>query len=65
MSTPENTTIAEVSDSTIVFFCKDCKAVVNAQRISPNKYAYKCPECNSIKVAFGTMRSIKEFYLRK
>lgn len=51
-------------DSKIVFYCKDCQGVVAGKRIG-TKYHYKCGECNSKRVGFGTLRSVKEFYMRK
>jgi len=45
----------------IVFFCKDCYQLVDAQKIG-RKYVYRCPTCHTKNVAFGTEKSIKSFY---
>lgn len=45
----------------IVFYCKDCRKIIEAQRVG-KKYAYKCPICDTRNVAFGTEKSIKGFY---
>lgn len=45
----------------IVFFCKDCEKIVDGIKIG-RKYVYKCPVCGTKNVAFGTERSIKNFY---
>jgi DNA replicative helicase MCM subunit Mcm2 (Cdc46/Mcm family) len=43
------------------FYCKDCRAIVTAQKAG-RKHVYKCNECNTKNVAFGTEDSIKGFY---
>jgi len=45
----------------IVFYCKDCDKVVEAQRIG-RKYVFRCPICKTKNVAFGTEKSIKNFF---
>lgn len=45
----------------IVFYCKACKKIVDAERIG-KKYQYKCPLCKGTEVAFGTEMSIKSVY---
>ena len=47
----------------IVFYCKTCKTIVDAERIG-KKYQYKCPICKGMEVAFGTEMSIKNVYDR-
>jgi predicted methyltransferase len=47
----------------IVFYCKTCKKIVDAERIG-KKYQYKCPLCKGTDVAFGTEMSIKSVYDR-
>lgn len=45
----------------ITFYCKDCNKIVPAEKIGI-KYSYKCKECSSKNVAFGTESSIKKFF---
>lgn len=45
----------------IVFFCKDCEKIIQGVKIG-KKYVYKCPLCGTKNVAFGTEKSIKNFY---
>ena len=49
------------SDPTIVFYCKDCEKIVNTDRVG-KKYVYKCKDCGTKNVAFGTDKSIKSFF---
>ena len=46
---------------TIVFYCKDCEKVVDANQVG-RKYVYRCAKCGTKNVAFGTGKSIKGFY---
>lgn len=48
----------------IVFYCKDCREVIKAEKIG-TKYNYKCTTCNGENVAFGTPKSISNFYHTK
>lgn len=45
----------------IVFYCKDCKEIIKGEKIGA-KYLYKCPKCKGENVAFGTPKSIGNFY---
>lgn len=45
----------------IVFYCKDCEKIVKTKSVG-HKYVYKCNECGTKNVAFGTMKSIKSFF---
>ena len=45
----------------VVFFCKDCGKTVEAVPIG-RKFVYRCKICNTKNVAFGTEKSIKNFY---
>lgn len=45
----------------IVFYCKDCERIVEARK-DGRKYVYKCKDCGTKNVAFGTQRSIKNFF---
>lgn len=54
----ENKTQEEES---IIFYCKDCEDIVDAVRIG-SKYVYKCKKCGTKNVAFGTTKSIHNFF---
>jgi Zn finger protein HypA/HybF involved in hydrogenase expression len=45
----------------IKFFCKDCNKIVEAKRVG-RKYVFRCPICKTKNVAFGTEKSIKNFF---
>ncbi len=45
----------------IVFYCKFCKKLINAERVG-KKYLYKCPDCKSKDIAIGTENSIRAYY---
>ncbi len=45
----------------IVYYCQDCKKIVPPKRIG-KKLRFKCSECNSDKVSFGTEQSIINHY---
>ncbi|MFA6528131.1 MAG: hypothetical protein WCT46_01160 [Candidatus Gracilibacteria bacterium] len=50
---------------TIVFFCRDCQHVIsNPQKIGV-KYEYKCGVCKGTDVAFGTRKSILDYFRLK
>lgn len=46
----------------ILFYCRDCKKIVEVKRVDPKKYLYKCKECKGKDISIGTEESIKEFY---
>lgn len=45
----------------IVFYCKDCHKVAEVKRIG-RRYAYTCSVCGTKNVAFGTFRSISQYF---
>jgi hypothetical protein len=45
----------------IVFFCKDCEKITDAHRVG-KKLAFKCAICKSKNVAFGTTKSIQNYF---
>ncbi len=49
------------SEIPIVFYCKDCRKTIKGEKVGA-KYVYKCPDCKSENVAFGTPKSITNFY---
>lgn len=49
----------------IVFYCKDCKKIVEAERLAPTKkqkVKFKCNECNSKNIFYGTKRGIEAYF---
>lgn len=53
---------AAPTQSPIVFYCKDCKAIVDAPIKHKSKYEYMCPTCKSERVSFGTRQAISDFF---
>lgn len=45
----------------IFYFCKDCEKLVEVKPVG-KKFAYICSICNTKNVAFGTEKSLKNFY---
>lgn len=45
----------------MIFYCKDCRAIVAADKAG-RKHVYKCKACGTKNVAFGSGKSIKGFY---
>ncbi len=45
----------------IIFYCKDCQEVVKTHKVG-SKYVYKCAKCGTKNVAFGTQKSISNFF---
>ncbi len=55
---PESTTPAK-----IVYFCKDCKRIVEGKtRRGKKRYSFSCPLCNGHEVAYGTEKSIINYF---
>ena len=48
-------------NGSIVFYCKDCGQIVDTERCG-GKYVYKCKQCGTKNVAFGTKKSIYSFF---
>ena len=46
---------------TLVFYCKDCRKLVETTPVG-KKFVYTCNVCKTKNVAFGTLKSIKNFY---
>ena len=46
----------------ILFFCRDCQKVVTGPKKIGSRYIYQCPICNGKNVAFGTKRSICDYF---
>lgn len=45
----------------IIFYCKDCEKIVETKAVG-RKYVYKCGICGTKNVAFGTEKSIVNYY---
>ncbi|MBI4975041.1 hypothetical protein HZC20_00010 [Candidatus Peregrinibacteria bacterium] len=45
----------------IIFYCKDCEEIVDTNRVG-RKYVYTCKKCGTKNVAFGTKKSIYNFF---
>lgn len=46
---------------TIIFYCKDCGKIIQAMK-EPRRFVYICGLCGTKNVAFGTEKSIRNFY---
>jgi len=53
--------MTEDNKNEIVFFCKDCNEIVETNRVG-KKYVYTCKKCGTKNVAFGTRKSIDNFF---
>lgn len=51
----------EKNEPSIIFYCKDCQEIVDTDKVG-GKYVYKCRKCGTKNVAFGTVKSIKNFF---
>lgn len=47
--------------SDIHYYCKDCEKIVDAQKVG-RKYVFRCPICKTKNVAFGTDKSLNNFF---
>jgi hypothetical protein len=45
----------------VLYFCKDCQKIVTVTPVG-KKFVYKCDICKTKNVAFGTEKSIRNFY---
>ena len=45
----------------VVFYCKDCEKIVTVSPVG-RKFVYRCNICKTKNVAFGSPKSIKNFY---
>jgi len=49
----------------IVFFCHDCNALVETERLDAKKMKFICKVCKGKKISYGTEESLKEHYKRQ
>jgi hypothetical protein len=45
----------------LIFYCKDCEKIVDVIPVG-RKFVYKCAICKTKNVAFGTDKSIRNFF---
>jgi Zn finger protein HypA/HybF involved in hydrogenase expression len=61
MSTEQTNSETPTSEIPISFYCKNCREIVKGEKIG-SKYVYKCPSCKGENVAFGSTKSIANFF---
>lgn len=52
----------EEKSNKIIFYCKTCGKIIENPKRMARKYVYICNDCKTKNVAFGTEKSIKNFY---
>lgn len=53
----------EKTPEPLIFFCKDCNKIIQKpKRIPRQRFTFICPECNEKSVAWGTKKSIYNFF---
>ena len=50
-----------VGNHAIVFYCKDCQAIVPAEKKGKG-LKFVCPKCSRDNIAIGTQKSIENYY---
>lgn len=55
------TTSNNLKGTGLVFYCKDCEKIVDVIPVG-RKFVYKCNICKTKNVAFGTEKSIRNFF---
>jgi hypothetical protein len=55
------TTSNNLKGTGLIFYCKDCEKVVDVIPVG-RKFVYKCAICKTKNVAFGTEKSIRNFF---
>ena len=54
--------VSDLPRGSIVYYCKDCKQIVEAKPVGGKKLKYRCSTCNGDNVAYGTEKSVKSVY---
>ena len=49
----------------VAFYCKDCEAIVETNRLNPRGYIFECKKCSGKNITIGTEKWLKENYFRK
>lgn len=55
----------EEDKNSIVFYCTDCKGVVDVERLPPTKrkkVQFKCTQCGEKNVFYGTKRGVESYF---
>ena len=47
--------------SPIMFYCRDCQKIAQTEKVG-TRYVYKCTQCQGNNVAFGTEKSVRNFF---
>ena len=45
----------------IIYYCQDCEKLIQSKRIG-KKFRFSCPDCKGKNVAFGSEKSILNYY---
>lgn len=63
ITTTENPKVElEDEEKKIVFYCKECREIIENPHKMKTKYVYVCKKCNTKQVAFGNKHSIEYIY---
>ncbi len=46
----------------VSFYCKDCREIVDTNRINPNQYIFECKKCSGKNIVIGTYEWLKSNY---
>jgi len=46
----------------VAYYCKDCKEIVEADRLEPKWFIFECKKCNWKNIVLGTLSWLKENY---
>ncbi|MEI7510854.1 MAG: hypothetical protein WCJ84_01710 [Candidatus Peregrinibacteria bacterium] len=46
----------------IVFYCRDCEAIVPVQKKAQQKLAFECEQCKGSEIVYGTKRGISGYF---
>lgn len=53
--------VSNILPSELKFYCKDCQKIVETAPVG-HKFVYRCTICQTKNVAFGTEKSLRNFY---
>lgn len=48
----------------VTFYCRDCKKIVEVNRLDKNKYIYECKECKNKNISIWTKEWLIDHYER-
>ena len=46
----------------VSFYCRDCKEIVEVDRIKPNWYIFECKKCGERNISIWTSEGLKDHY---